>query len=179
MVKQTELNDVDLRALAHIESHIMKEQITSPYINADWYIYFNHSVIGFHFFDVFLSNYAKGEGTRFNDLIANWKISGLRSRGYSREAIKKKLADGVHLGVLKRYVDEEDARVAIYQINSKHREDLAKHILLIQENRVRALMDGNRNLTRNLMNRWKEFFVKQFDADIDNEAVEIFLNWYK
>ena len=171
----SKLTDLDLRALSQIESHIMKEQVTTPYVNKDWYIYFNHSVIGFHFFTVFLTNYGRGDGTRFNDLLGDWKLSGLRGEPYSRDAIKKKLLEGVDTGVLKRYTDDADARVAIYQISGEHKEDLARHIMHIQQNRVRALMDGNNHMTRNLMNLWKKFFSERFGIPVNNEVLDMFL----
>jgi len=154
----------------------MTQQVTTPYAKKEWYVYFNHSVIGFHFFNVFLSNYGEGRGTRFNDLIGNWKLDGSKPTAYSRDAVKKKLQEGVDSEILKRFRDDDDNRIAIYQFNDKFKNDLAQHIWHIQRNRVTALMQGNNHLNRNLMQKWIKFFSENFEIPVDNKILDMFLS---
>ena len=180
MTETTEvaLNDIDLRVLAKVEALIMNEQVNTPHSNKDWYIYFNGSVLGFYIFQVFLENYAKGEGTKFNDLTKQWgQPFGKKKTSPSNDTIKKKLQEGIDLGVIKRYTDDNDARVAIYQFNKSYKEELTEHLLTISQNRISALIDASlTSLTFNLVKHWKSYLQEKYGEDATEYLVSTFIS---
>lgn len=172
------LDDIDLRVLAKVESLIMEEQVNTPYSSKNWYVYFNGSVLGFYIFQVFLKNYANGEGTKFNDLTKQWgQPYGKKKASPSNDTIKKKLQEGIDLGVIKRFTDDNDARVAIYQFNKSYKEELAHHLITISRNRISALIETSlTSLTFNLVQSWKEYLQEKYGEDATDYLVSTFIS---
>ena len=172
------LDDIDLRVLAKVEALVSREQVRTPYSDADWYVYFNGSVLGFFFFNVFLENYSRGEGTRMNDLLRDWGVPyGKKKTPPSSDTIKKKLQEGIDLGIIKRYSDEADARVAIYQFNKNYLDELADHLLTISQNRISALIETSlTSLTFNLVQGWKEYLQEKYGDDATDYLVSTFIS---
>lgn len=132
--------DKDFRSLCEAESMNYKVYLNCPHQDKEWFQYFCSTINGYLFFDVFLANYAEGQGTRLNDLHFDFAVGNKSPMG--RDAVIKKLKEGVDKKIIMRFTDESDARTKVYQLNGDIKPEIHEMLIHIQRRRMDNMLDS-------------------------------------
>lgn len=154
--------DKDFMALAEAETLQHGVYLASPHQDKEWFHYFCTSINGFMFFNVFLANEAKGQGTRVNELILDNAVGNVTPMGY--ESVKKKLAEGIKNGALHKHTCDQDGRTKIYYINNDVREEIMDYLAFVQKQRMFNIFDSFEDIfTMAIIKSWFKLFAERWN----------------
>lgn len=154
--------DKDFMALAEAETLQYGLYFTAPHQDKEWFHYFCTSINGFMLFNVFLTNEAKGQGTRVNDLILDNAVGNISPMGY--ESVKKKLAEGIKNGALYKHTCDQDSRTKIYYFNNDVRKEIMDYLIHVQKQRMLNVLDCFEDTyTMAIIKSWWKFFADRWD----------------
>tara|TARA_Y100000361_G_scaffold26868_1_gene21829 strand:- start:1687 stop:2286 length:600 start_codon:yes stop_codon:yes gene_type:complete len=165
------MRDKDFRTLCEAESLQYRSYINAPHKDKEWFQYFCSTINGYLFFDVFMSNYAKGLGTRQNDLVFDFGVGNKKPMGF--ESVKKKLQEGVDKKIIMRYLDEGDARTKVYQINNDIKQEIFEYLTYIQKTRMNNILDSFEDVySLGVIKSYYKMFSDRYDKNTADQIIK-------
>ena len=156
--------DKDFRSLCEAESMNYNVYLVNPHQDKEWFQYFCSTINGYLFFSVFLANYAEGQGTRLNDLHFDFAVGNKNPMG--RDAVIKKLKEGVDKKIIMRYTDESDARTKVYQINNDIKPEIHEMLVFIQKQRMNNMLHTFEDVySMNVIKSFYTLFAERYDPE--------------
>jgi hypothetical protein len=162
--------DKDFRSLCESESLQYMSYINAPHQDKEWFQYFCSTINGYLFFNVFLANYAEGKGTRLNDLSFDFAVGNKNPMG--RDAVIKKLKEGVDKNIIMRYTDESDARTKVYQINNDIKPEIHEMLVFIQKQRMDNMLNSFEDVySMGVIKSYHGVFAERYGAEIATNII--------
>jgi len=89
-----------------------------------------------------------------------------------RDAVIKKLKEGVDKKIIMRFTDESDARTKVYQINNDLKPEIHEMLVFIQRQRMENMLNTFEDVySMNVIKSFYTLFAERYDAEIATNII--------